>query len=211
MIYTKHGSFDMINILNSDDEVLSGGQTETEIEDANLRNRPVFGQKIGRRHFYFASLYRGLDLRESTITDAGLGVFAWQRFPKNSIITEYVGPRVERSKAMNLRLKNQDSHFKTLGLTYPYIISGLKIGDIPGSNLTINRQILYEKQFGLGSFLNHSDKPNTTFVNFDVPFVNKLPISSFTSGIRVFIKALRDISRHEELFINYGPNSLNKV
>lgn len=58
-------------------------------------------------------------------TDAGLGLFTTSFIAKNCLITEYVGPIINRERAEKLRDRNRHSHVRALNCQFSYI-DGIK-------------------------------------------------------------------------------------
>ena len=52
----------------------------------------------------------GVQVRDSTVIDGGLGLFAMRSFDTNMILTEYDGKVISRSAALQLRDIGLDTH-----------------------------------------------------------------------------------------------------
>src|SRR3989344_5711318 len=106
------------------------------------------------------------------------GVFAKKDIPKDTMIIEYVGTRVPKEEGT----KRADQHLDkskqdpNLGGVYVFILN--ENTDLDGS-----------PEWNTAKYINHSCEPNCYFEIKDQ---------------RVFIHALRDIQKGEELTYNYG-------
>lgn len=115
------------------------------------------------------------EIRNSEIH--GSGVYASTSIPKDQRIIEYVGERIDKDESER-RANEQMAHAEMTGDAAVYIFSLSKKWDIDG-NVSWNTARL----------INHSCEPNC------VPWVE---------GKQIFIYALRDIAKGEELTFDYG-------
>ena len=130
----------------------------------------------------------GLQIRPSTITGAGLGLFAVRRrpsddqvvFPKGHIVCPYEGNRLSKAEL--------DFRYGGDNVTAPYAI---QIGDS-------RRYIDAACRRGVGAMVNHSGtgKPN---VKFDVLYAKNGKAS-------VVALSLRNILEGEEILADYGEH-----
>jgi SET domain-containing protein len=128
----------------------------------------------------------GLEVRTSTIKEAGLGLFATRPFKSNDYITQYCGRRTSADEAKAAVGPGQEfgrhhSHTKSVG---PHeVILGLQGHDA-------------RTGIGGASLANHAKTPNTTYASLELKSGQTL----------IFIKAKTDIKPGDELFVNYGRN-----
>lgn len=118
---------------------------------------------------YYDTKYPYIKLTESM----GLGVFAREIIPKNTIITEYCGSVVSKDDLTDLPNLFK-SHCATLKRNFDLIMGLYR--PIAGA--------------GIGSFVNSSTQPNAAFWRNSA--VSKL-----------FVKSLKEIKEGEEITINY--------
>ncbi len=115
------------------------------------------------------------EVRESGIH--GRGLFARKKIPAETYIIEYVGEKIDKDTA-NERGWAQMDHAKETGDAAVYIFTLDDKWDIDG-NVPENAARL----------INHSCDPNC---------------EAFIDEDSIWIAALRDIKKNEELFFNYG-------
>lgn len=174
-----------------------------------------------------------LDIRESTIPEAGKGVFAERDFAKNELITYYEGPILSKKEADLLPIK---THHKSI-VALKYVQVGLLRRD--GKEIQNPKEEL--SNGGIAAFLNDSrsdENNNTSFLILDMKENQKIWVKMiekarrsdpnnkatvrllmpiFDTMIReggafqlirriIVVKALRNIKRGEELFASYGNN-----
>jgi SET domain-containing protein len=135
--------------------------------------------------FDFATFRDGVTVRKTSLPDMrrdNLGLFTTRSFKKNDIITEYTGERISREEALDRRRLKRASHIRKVD--FHQCIDGDK----------------KPKSFqGIAQFTN--DGTNHEGGN------NSIFIDKFDHGqgqTRVFLKALRNIQAHKEIFVNYG-------
>lgn len=58
----------------------------------------------------------------SSAADAGLGLFTTRAIPRNALITEYVGPIIDRHQAKQLRRANAHSHVVRVTLAVVFCV-----------------------------------------------------------------------------------------
>ena len=146
---------------------------------------------------------RHLQVRLSTIPDAGNGLFAKLPFEKNAIITYYGGELIDRRDA----LFHRPEHLCSTGFGGPvfdgslHISGGMKFD--PAFFLLRN---------ALASFANSPvgtcHKANAKYVHIPTREEDLLDCQgkTFVPYSSIVLKALRRIERGEEIFVNYGPS-----
>jgi hypothetical protein len=129
----------------------------------------------------------GVEIKPSTIPNAGNGLFASRPFRKNELITAYEGEKIDRKTADEMRAKGQATHVRSVagfhelisGYTKPEQAvgkgGGSFINDVFGSNLEVNAEYAIRRD------------PKT---GLDA----------------VYIKALRDLQPGEEILASYGKD-----
>ena len=122
------------------------------------------------------------ELKSSGIHNTG--VFAAQKIAEKTKIIEYVGEKITKAESER-RSEKWDSHARTKGFGLVYIFELNQRYDIDG-NVEVN----------LARFINHSCDPNCEAVN---------------SRGHIWIIALRDIEKGEELSYDYGYDMDNFI
>ena len=124
-----------------------------------------------------------LEIKPSTIKEAGLGVFVTEEIPSKSIIVSYLGEITTHEAT-----KYTDSLY-TLGFIRD---QGLFISPTEYSNT--------------GRYINMSDTPNCGvrigLLNYNVNQPEMTP----RYEIAVYIYTLRELKKGEEVYYNYGKN-----
>jgi hypothetical protein len=110
--------------------------------------------------------------------EKGMGLVALEFFPRGAIVTQYEGFIIDRAEA--------DSMGEAA--THVYSFGKLAIDGL--------RDREEAKGFGGGSFVNHSDDPNTIYVHDDLG--------------RVFLKAIRPIEKFEFISARYGSKYIRE-
>ena len=141
-----------------------------------------------------------LEIKTSTIKNAGVGVFAKENIEKNDAVAGYVGVEYpERNGKFGI---NTWKEFVNAGLTDDQIFFLIQhqrykvVIDHKSCMYGYNLKELIQKCrkdsiMCCGSLINHSDKPNCKLIRCDDAFL---------------VIALRDIKKGEELFIDYGSS-----
>lgn len=123
-----------------------------------------------------------MDVRDSSIPEAGRGLFASRNFRKGELVTEYVGEIITREEARK-RLKVGNFHYLGTLVSGMYEIDGIQE---PADGL------------GAASFINHASKPHTNVVWAHVE-------DRILCFPRLFARATREIPAGDEIFLDYGP------
>ncbi len=141
--------------------------------------------------------FPSLEIRDSLIPSAGLGLFAAEPIKKNELITEY-GGRVMTSATSNwLRLIRQDTHLRSVLLGYQALDSRVDGG--------IFTHEYYSSNHLAGGFANESAisaERNAVYLNERGE--GHLHPSGEVAADRVFLKATRNIAAGEEILVTYG-------
>jgi SET domain-containing protein len=108
----------------------------------------------------------------------GFGIFAKTDIPKGARVIEYVGERITKAEAdrRGPKLVEYAKKHKQSGAVYIFVLN--KKHDIDG-----------HVEYNIAKFINHSCAPNC-----EVEIIRG----------HIWIMALRDIKKSEELFYNYG-------
>lgn len=159
----------------------------------------------------------GLEIRESLIPGAGIGVFATKAFKAREPITEYTGELITHQEALERRKSGKDTHI-IRHIPFAYCIDakmspdGKRVVTNPAKDL-VGR--------GVGGFVNEGDSKEKRNVCFDhvdsalnLAFFEEADAQynadAFTPVVlqpleRVkFLRATRDIAAGEELYTSYG-------
>jgi SET domain-containing protein len=119
-------------------------------------------------------LEKQLEIRESTIPGAGMGLFTKEAIPKGATITEYTG-RIRKWKDV----ENEDNNYYILYVTRNHVI------DCNRRKSTLARYINDAKGLKKIKGINN----NTEFRR---------------QGLRIFVEAIKKIPAGSELFVGYG-------
>ena len=122
-------------------------------------------------------------MKQSSIPNAGFGLFAGKQFKEGEMITEHSGTQITRRNAEQLRCKGEHSHLKSVQLAMT-VINGIK------------EPTLHE---GAASFANDSKdgKQNAAFVTL---------YDGNTKEWFVALKSLCEISPGDEIFVAYDTS-----
>lgn len=155
---------------------------------------------------------RVLDVRQSAIAGAGLGVFTNRAFVAGEPITEYVGKIITDREAKALP-GPQRTHLRTL-IPLVSVIDGNYLPDGTRLSNTVDEKILQLSGNAVGAIINDSVTPNAEYVFYDSPERHAAIEQSLTDpGVRipesrkdriVYIRAIRNIAPGEELLVYYG-------
>ena len=151
--------------------------------------------RLPRRFFQLPPL----EVRESTVANAGLGLFVLVDLPKGSMVTEFGGPIIDHKEARQLMERRQDTHIRSIT---PLVncFDGRVTEDHP---LT-----WYVENHLLASFAND---PHGTRFTQNVKIVevqvegHKTPAGQYTSK-RLFYMTTRHVAAGSEIFFNYGKD-----
>lgn len=135
---------------------------------------------------------------ESTIPNAGLGVFLTQSQQKGALVAEYGGRVVGRSECEQLVQRGEDTHLRSVGLGYD-ALDGREIGDYTLREYYIKHDLL-------GSYVNDcwntGRSANAEYWTYDrVGYEH--PTGEVATG-RVFVRLLCDLEAGEEILVSYG-------
>lgn len=132
-----------------------------------------------------ATLCDGVETCRSSLgRSAGLGLFACREFPKNSVITEFVGWTIDREDALRLRFLRKASHIVKAFSMQEYIYGAKDVVAFIGGASFAN-----DGSADLGGPGN-----NTKWYDY---------FDNCQGRHRKFLKALRDIQVGEEIFVSY--------
>lgn len=135
---------------------------------------------------------------QSAIQGGGKGLFATQHIPRNSIITRYSGSIISSQDAHDLRDQGRSTHTRTLTPQYT-AIQGIRAQEWNRVHVRLRPFI------GKGSLAN--DARNTQHSNNATFHTTTLPGNAAVSLI--VLKATKDISKGEEIFVSYGAGYWN--
>ena len=129
----------------------------------------------------------GVCVKQSSLPNANMGLWATRPFHKNQVITEYDGDVITWDQAINEQLRFRSSHFRSL-MFGDSVIAGLE-EPVCGR--------------GGGSFANDNHVVNAKFIKTE-----KEGHRSGRTGLlvmaQIWLKATRDIMAGDEIFVNYG-------
>jgi hypothetical protein len=136
----------------------------------------------------------GVHVKTSTIPGAGLGLFATRNFKKNELITEYDGRIIDNKTAKQVQKNHpgQSFHFVALSLGRT-VIDGIKT-PIPGrGGASFTNDSMNNPPYNAKFFRTYKVMP-------DLPDHR----TGLTELTRLFLKATRDITKGEEIFVDYN-------
>lgn len=125
-----------------------------------------------------------VDVRESLIPGAGLGLFARVPVTKNQVLTWYAGRTLDRAQAAAVK----DPSFLR-STEFDVVIDGIRIP---------------QAGEGAASFANHARG-----VHKNVKFVTVFDAAIHAN--RIVLKALRDITADEEILVDYGRHFWHRL
>lgn len=155
----------------------------------------------------------GVVVKKSTIDGSGYGLFANKDFSTGDEITKYEGLLRTPAEIENIPISEQ-THMKGLGsVSSHYVIDGLYGTD--GIRITNPKKQRHGK--GGGALANHSSRrTNADFDFVDTPIYfekvkhwsagTPFPHPGRSSGLGrlLFLRAIEDIKKGDEIFVNYG-------
>lgn len=147
-----------------------------------------------------------IEVKTSTLPDAGNGLFALVDFKKGDPITEYTGyilsfEEVKESVKLNPFLR---SHMRDL-FSMRWVIDGACNELLGDRILDINKE---RKGKGVAAFANDPYNERKQRVNavFDMVDSKEMDLSDpHWSDRIVFLRASKDIPKGSEIFVSYGP------
>lgn len=140
-------------------------------------------------------LTKKTELRESLLSNAGLGLFATRDIRKGDVVTEYGGEVVDHAYATLLLRTKQDSHLRCIVPMFQALD-----GRVRGSTFTLD---YYNDNDLLGSFANSSDTANVKYFTCRRTCGRVHPYGGVAAE-KVVLKATRSIAKGEEIYVNYG-------
>jgi hypothetical protein len=143
-----------------------------------------------------ARIGHGVEVKQSTISGGGMGLFATRHFEKGDAVTEYDGHIIDRKTAEHLASIHRDTHIRSL--SRHSLIDGLK-HPIEGR--------------GGGSFANDlKGHYNVVFCKTEdvIPNFND-PRTGPSDLTRIFLRASRDIQLGEEIFVDYQKGTRERM
>ncbi len=196
----RSNSSDEDSFVVDDDDDESGSTSESSSDDVSCddlaRDLSVVGD--GR-----------IEIRESTIQGAGLGLFARTTFRRGDPITEYYGQIITREEALERRARGQDSHIRShIGIEWSIDGQFTRRGE----PITDARVELEGR--GAGALANDKARGANAEITFVDCSENVRRFRDFRRGktkVRLlpehritYLRALRTIKPGEEIFVNYG-------
>jgi hypothetical protein len=145
-----------------------------------------------------SSLLPQLGIKNSSIPNAGAGVFVLENVKKNAIVAEYGGELTDRERAMEMRKAKLDTHMRTLGRSTEQALDGRITESMPIEK--------YLEGHRVGSFINgppEGVQANCRYIikEWDGGAVQN---GSVCVAMRVFVQTTRAVGAGEELLVNYG-------
>lgn len=137
----------------------------------------------GDKCWQHAIIEDGLRVKQSTLPNVGMGLFAMRDFSSGSIICEYIGEYID-TKELERRYGNDVGQ-------YAIVVAN----DSRENPIYIDAR---ETNKGYGRFINHvsMSEANAEFVSY--------PKRSGEKYDRVMVEAVRTIKAGEEIFVDYG-------
>ena len=137
-----------------------------------------------------------IEIRKSSIKNAGNGLFSTNFIPKDTIITEYGGKIVTEQKAQEMdNTNNLESLYYSLNMGNNKTL----IGNKDTKNLQKCGQLIND-----AGCLKNPDNLDKQDAKKYIKTAEKVNCEFIIDKDKVFIKSIRDIKKDEELFIHYG-------
>jgi hypothetical protein len=153
-----------------------------------------------------STLGSGVDVRPSTIPNAGNGLFATRVFAQDEPITGYSGQLV-RWTAVRKRPSSEVTHVRSV-IAMTWAVDGLYAEN--GTRITdVHEQ---RRGRGVAAFANDSRGANVNAVfDFADSKKNSDPFALDPQERIVFLRATRAIAADEEIFVSYGQDYWKRV
>jgi hypothetical protein len=141
-----------------------------------------------------------VDIGESTLPGAGLGLFAERKFAANEPITAYTGQLIP----YQLARQRNPSHIRSL-IAMTWAIDGSRTEE----GQTISDPLVQRIGYGVAAFANdnlqHPEQTNAAF-DFQDSDRNCDPFHLSPHERIVFLRATRPIRAGQEIFVHYGSD-----
>jgi SET domain-containing protein len=156
--------------------------------------------KEDKEHLYFVKNL--IEVKESTIKDAGLGVFALRDIQKNELLAEYIGKEISIEEYK--RMKGETEEYDNLKYLKKYLHKNYQ-----PPNVDYIWEILDEDDNPVCYIDSHNlkDANWTRYVNCNLDGKNN--VKPIQKQYQMFYYASEDIKKGEELFIDYGEEYMN--
>jgi len=128
----------------------------------------------------------GFTLGKSGIPNSGTGLFAWKDIPAGKVLLEYKGERITK-KAYDERDSGYGVGYKTR----------------TGRDMVVDAR---DTQSGLGRYANDCRPANVAAGHCPGYNAQFFEWRSPAGRLDVYIEAIKDIKKGEEIFLNYGDN-----
>jgi len=189
------------------DEQMKEKRRKQQKREKMLERRRA-GEKFDRTAFAVVDNVN-LAIAQSTIVEAGKGLFARRAFEDGERITIYEGELITFAEAVKRRKENKHSHIRS-HLQRRVYIDGARLAN--GDLITEPETELFG--LGGGAFANHKPEAeaNAEFDYIDSEENEKLFDKLILGRVLdpneriTFIRATRDIAAGEEIFLNYGED-----
>jgi hypothetical protein len=175
-----------------------GSENPLSFDDIEMQKKSLEPTRFHGRDL--ASIGMGVEVKENTIPNAGLGLFACREFKRGSIITEYAGVRFGRRE---MAIIQHDcwtfgyssgsevlEHACSLGPNLP-IVLGIQARDL---------ELARRKHLG-----------GATYSNEGTRRTRNSTLQTDTCCLRIVLKATKTIQPGEEIFTYYGKGYWQKT
>lgn len=179
--------------------VSEDGKTIVDASGERVR----FGDNVERIKSHLATINHGLQIKKSSIPNAGYGVFATRAYKKNELITYYHGAVGKRIEVADLDPAYK-SHARRINGYYTMYGNFTENGEPINFDLYGMSQVVDK---GLGPFLNAKDASETNcdwFILRSDANQNRMDESEDPFQIVILIYARKRLYIGSELFIDYG-------
>jgi hypothetical protein len=133
-----------------------------------------------------ATINHGIEVKTSTLKNAGRGLFATQKFEKGQWITKYEGSLIDQKQAIKLRKEKRAQFLATCESQWT----------------VVNGNTHVRSGFGGAQFANHEENKTKINAKLVIYVDRKHPHSPWP-----YLRATRIIQPGEEIFCSYGKKA----
>jgi SET domain-containing protein len=156
---------------------------------------------------------RRLYLSASSLPTAGLGLFAKDDIPKDTLVTIYGGPVVTRKEALKLSVEEL-SHARAI-MRHLTFLGEKDMSKVLPTHLGHMLNDSVDLEISKFRSIKRRVEPNVAFVTAKIKALDKpvpdLKVTDVHSKITIFVKTIADVQAGNELLISYGDEYWNRL